>query len=130
MEASVSDGCSREARSGDCNGQEAAQRRLADLVPESVPLRFRLLPQKGLHHIGRSVTERFEILGEGQTDQLDRIKASIRAKVKHPFRVSKRQFGHVKVRYRRLAKNTAQLHTLFALSNPWMARRTLMGSQA
>lgn len=34
--------------------------------------------------------------------------------------------GLVKVRYRGLAKNTAQLHTLFALSNLWMARRTLL----
>jgi IS5 family transposase len=50
------------------------------------------------------------------------IKARIRAKVEHPFRVIKRQFGHVKVRYRGLAKNTAQLHTLFALSNLWMVR--------
>ena len=64
------------------------------------------------------------------TDQLERIKASIRAKVEHPFRVIKRQFGHVKVRYRGLAKNTAQLNTLFALSNLWMARRTLMGARA
>ena len=60
------------------------------------------------------------------TDQLERIKASIRAKVEHPFRVIKRQFGHVKVRYRGLAKNAAQLHTLFALSNLWMVRRTLL----
>ena len=63
------------------------------------------------------------------TDQLERIKASIRAKVEHPFRVLKCQFGHVKVRYRGLSKNTAQLHTLFALSNLWMARRTLMRAQ-
>lgn len=63
------------------------------------------------------------------TEQLERIKASIRAKVAHPFRVIKRQFGHVKVRYRGLTKNTAQLHTLFALSNLWMARRSLMGAQ-
>ena len=53
-------------------------------------------------------------------------KASIRAKVEHPFRVIKRQFGHVKVRYRGLMKNTAQLHTLFALSNLWMARHRLL----
>ena len=64
------------------------------------------------------------------TDQLERIKASIRAKVEHPFRVIKRQFGHVKVRYRGLAKNTAQLHTLFALANLWMVRKRLTGSQA
>jgi IS5 family transposase len=59
-------------------------------------------------------------------DQLERLKASIRAKVEHPFRVVKRQFGHVKVRYRGLKKNTAQLTTLFALSNLWMARRALL----
>ena len=64
------------------------------------------------------------------TDQLERIKASIRAKVEHPFRVIKRQFGHVKVRYRGLAKNTAQLHTLFALANLWMVRKRLTGSLA
>jgi len=40
--------------------------------------------------------------------------------------VIKRQFGYVKVRYRDLAKNSAQLHTLFALSNLWMARRQWM----
>ena len=59
-------------------------------------------------------------------DELEKLKASIRAKVEHPFRVIKRQFGHMKVRYRGLAKNTAQLHTLFALSNLWMVRRTLL----
>jgi len=59
------------------------------------------------------------------TEQVERIKASIRAKVEHPFRVLKRQFGHVKVRYRGLAKNTAQLHTLFALANLWLVRRKL-----
>ena len=43
-----------------------------------------------------------------------------------PFRVLKQQFGYVKVRYRGLKKNTAQLVTLFALSNLWMARHKLM----
>jgi transposase, IS5 family len=64
------------------------------------------------------------------TDQVERIKASIRAKVEHPFRVIKRQFGHVKVRYRGLVKNTAQLQTLFALANLWMVRKRLSGSLA
>ena len=59
-------------------------------------------------------------------DKLEKTKASIRAKVEHPFRVIKRQFGYVKVRYRGLMKNTAQLHTLFALSNLWMARHRLL----
>ncbi len=64
------------------------------------------------------------------SDEIERIKARIRAKVEHPFRVVKRQFGHVKVRYRGLAKNTAQLHTLFALANLWMAKRKLVGALA
>lgn len=53
-------------------------------------------------------------------------KASVRAKVEHPFRVFKWQFGLVKVRFRGLAKNTAHVVTLFALSNLWMARKKLM----
>lgn len=59
-------------------------------------------------------------------DEIERLKASVRAKAEHPFRVIKRQFGFTKVRYRGLAKNTAQLQTLFALSNLWMARRKLL----
>ncbi len=54
-----------------------------------------------------------------------RAKALVRAKVEQPFRVIKRQFGHVKARYRGLAKNGSHLVTLFALSNLWMARNTL-----
>ena len=63
---------------------------------------------------------------EALIDQLERTKASIRAKVEHPFRVLKQQFGYVKVRYRGLKKNTAQIVTLFALGNLWMARHKLM----
>jgi len=62
------------------------------------------------------------------TAQAEKLKARIRAKVEHPFRVLKRQFGFTKVRYRGLAKNTAQIVTLFALGNLWMARRKLMGT--
>jgi IS5 family transposase len=62
-------------------------------------------------------------------DKIEKCKASIRAKVEHPFRVVKRQFGFVKVRYRGLQKNTLQLKTLFALSNLWMARHRLMAVQ-
>jgi IS5 family transposase len=62
-------------------------------------------------------------------DKAEQLKASIRAKVEHPFRVIKCQFGFTKVRYQGLAKNTAQLMTLFALSNVWMARRHLLGAR-
>jgi IS5 family transposase len=40
--------------------------------------------------------------------------------------VIKRQFGYTKVRYRGLARNTAQVLNLFALSNLWMVRRQLL----
>ena len=60
--------------------------------------------------------------------RIEQAKAQVRAKVEHPFRVIKRQFGYVKTRFRGLAKNTAQLVTLFALSNLWMARRHLMSA--
>ena len=63
-------------------------------------------------------------------DKAEKLKAGIRAKVEHPFRVIKRQFGFVKVRYRGLKKNTAELFTLFALSNLWMVRNKLMRAQA
>lgn len=59
-------------------------------------------------------------------ERMEKTKASLRARVEHPFRVIKRQFGYEKVRYRGLAKNTAQLTTLFALSNLWMVRKELM----
>ena len=61
-------------------------------------------------------------------EQLEQVKSKIRAKVEHPFRVIKRQFGHTKTRYRGLRKNTQQLHTLFALASLWMARARLLVS--
>ena len=59
-------------------------------------------------------------------ERINRIIAMVRAKVEHPFRVIKRQFSHVKTRYRGLAKNRAQLFTLFALGNLFLVRRRLM----
>jgi len=59
-------------------------------------------------------------------EKAEQIKASVRAKVEHPFRVIKQQFGYAKVRYRGLAKNTARLTMMFALGNLWMARRQLL----
>lgn len=49
--------------------------------------------------------------------QLEKAKASMRAKVEHPFRRVKQQFGYAKVRYRGLAKNTNRLQVLAAFSN-------------
>ena len=47
----------------------------------------------------------------------EKNKASVRAKVEHPFLKVKRIFGYAKVRYRGLAKNTGRLALLFGLGN-------------
>jgi IS5 family transposase len=59
-------------------------------------------------------------------DKLEKLKASIRAKVEHPFQEIKCQFGYRKTRYRGLAKNTRQLLVMFALSNLWMVRKRIL----
>ena len=59
-------------------------------------------------------------------EQISRIIAMVRARVEHPFRITKRQFGHEKTRCRGLAKNRAQRFTLFALGNLFLVRRRLM----
>jgi IS5 family transposase len=56
-------------------------------------------------------------------EKLEHLKASVRAKVEHPFHVIKNLFRHRKTRYRGLAKNTAQLFTLFAFANLVLAGR-------
>ncbi len=59
------------------------------------------------------------------TQRLEKLKAQMRARVEHRFRVVKCQFGFTKVRYRGLAKNAAELQVLFALANLSLARRRL-----
>jgi IS5 family transposase len=54
-------------------------------------------------------------------EKLEHLKASVRAQVEHPFHVIKNLFRHRKTRYRGLAKNTAQLFTLFAFGNQVLA---------
>jgi IS5 family transposase len=57
------------------------------------------------------------------TRELEKVKAGVRARVEHPFHIIKNLFKHRKTRYRGLAKNTAQLHSLFALANLILAKR-------
>ena len=59
-------------------------------------------------------------------ERFEKLKASIRAKVEHPFHVLKNLFQHRKTRYRGLAKNEAQLFSLFGLVNLMLARKRLM----
>lgn len=63
-------------------------------------------------------------------EKLEKAKASVRAKVEHPFHVLKNLFKYRKTRYRGLAKNTAQLHTLFAFANLVLAGRTFGSAHA
>ena len=62
------------------------------------------------------------------TDKLkaEKIKASVRAKVEHPFRYIKQVFGYNKVRYRGLAKNNNRLHLLAAFSNLLIGERYML----
>ena len=57
----------------------------------------------------------------------EKHKASVRAKVEHPFLKVKRIFGYAKVRYRGLAKNTERLALLFGLGNLLTAEGQLTG---
>jgi len=61
-----------------------------------------------------------------QAERIEQLKARVRALVEHPFHWIKNIFGLKKVRYRGLAKNTAQLFTLFALANLMIAKRWLL----
>ena len=63
------------------------------------------------------------------TEKLKHLKASVRAKVEHPFHVVRNLFRHRKARYCGLAKNTAQLFTLFGFANLVLAGRQFRGSE-
>ena len=55
----------------------------------------------------------------------EKRKASVRAKVEHPFLYIKRHFGYSKVRYRGLSKNTQRLMTLLGFANLMRAEQYL-----
>ena len=57
----------------------------------------------------------------GHDRDLESRKASVRAKVEHPFLIVKRDFGFTKTRYRGIAKNLNHLQVLFASAN-WLMR--------
>jgi len=59
-------------------------------------------------------------------EPVERALAQVRAWVEHPFHIVKNLFRHKKLRYRGLVKNTAQLHTLFALANLVIIKKTLL----
>lgn len=62
--------------------------------------------------------------------QWEKEKASVRAKVEHPFRDVKGRFGYGKVRYRGLYKNAQRLYMLFGFSNLIRSESQLQGAAA
>lgn len=81
-------------------------------------------------HVARASEATLEKLPEGEikalTQYIEKIKASVRARVEHSFHVVKNLFGHRKTRYRGIAKNESQWQILFALANVYMTRRKIM----
>jgi len=59
-------------------------------------------------------------------EPVERALSQVRAWVEHPFHIVKNLFRHRKLRYRGLKKNTAQLHTLFALANLVIVKQALL----
>ncbi len=59
-------------------------------------------------------------------EAIERALSQVRAWVEHPFHIVKNLFRHKRLRYRGLAKNTAQLRTLFALANLVIVKKTLL----
>ena len=60
----------------------------------------------------------------------EKMKAKVRAKVEHPFRIIKCQFGFTKTRYKGLAKNDNQLAILFTLANVVKIDQMIRGTEA
>ena len=71
---------------------------------------------------------RRRLLGEGVAEEAaEKRKASVRAKVEHPFLYVKRHFGYAKVRYRGVAKNRQRIALLLGFSNLLIAGRYATG---
>ena len=61
-------------------------------------------------------------------DQIEKLKASIRAKVEHPFHIVKNLFKYKKVSYKGIAKNAARHIMLFALANLVIVKKQLLST--
>ncbi len=93
-----------------------------EIVPISEDIQWYVAAKRG----------KVKAMAEGLVKELsllfEKAKAQVRARVEHPFHIIKNLFKHRKVRYRGLFKNTAQLHTLFALANLVIAKRSLLSA--
>ena len=75
--------------------------------------------------VAMGISKRRRLGPESVDAQREKQKASVRAKVEHPFLYVKRHFGYAKVRYRGLYKNTQRLAVLFGLANLMKAEHLL-----
>lgn len=66
--------------------------------------------------------KRAQLPEDSHQEQEEKRKASVRAKVEHPFLRIKKQFGYAKVRYRGLMKNTNRFYVLAGMANLLRAR--------
>jgi len=96
----------------------------ADSAYHSKPLKAQA-EQSGIAFNVNERGTRHHPLSKAQRARNRRL-SRVRATVEHPFLVVKRLWGHTKVRYRGIAKNLAQMHTLFALANVYRVRRQLV----
>jgi transposase, IS5 family len=76
--------------------------------------------------IKRSIIKALPKALRDRAEAVERALSQVRAWVEHPFHIVKNLFRHKRLRYRGLAKNTAQLHTLFALANLVIVKKTLL----
>jgi transposase, IS5 family len=76
--------------------------------------------------IKRSIIKALPKAVRDLAEPVERALAQVRAVVEHPFHIVKNLFRHKKLRYRGLAKNTAQLYALFALANLVIIKQALL----
>ena len=79
--------------------------------------------RKAKHFIADRPSRRRVMDPDSPEAHAEKLKASMRAKVEHPFFYIKRMFGYAKVRYRGLAKNRNRLSVLAAFTNLLIGRR-------
>lgn len=74
-------------------------------------------------HIAVRPSKRRQMGQDSEAWKIEHAKASVRAKVEHPFRRIKGIFGYSKVRYRGLDKNMNRLYLLLGFNNLLASRR-------
>ena len=74
-------------------------------------------------HVAMKPGKRRQLDRSAAEEAAEKAKASVRAKVEHPFLYLKRHFGYAKVRYRGLAKNTQRIALLLGFTNLLVAGR-------